>query len=234
MKLAQKIRIFPSKEQEHVLWTLSEKCRLLYNFALAERIENWQQNKDKPKEERHYIGYLDQSRTLPSLKEKYPEYKWVYSKVLQTTLKKLDSNYKSFFALWKKGDKTAKPPRFRGKKHFITLCYNQSGFKLQENLITFSHRHPSKTVLEFEFPPHLIPEGRIKQVEIFFDNNQWFVSISYEVEVPEYNDNHFYQAIVATETGGKPTLRHHGLSWLDSPISKTRVSNRRTECGDPY
>ncbi|MBY9005181.1 MAG: helix-turn-helix domain-containing protein, partial [Candidatus Lokiarchaeota archaeon] len=44
MKLTQKIRIIPSKEQKHVLWILSEKYRLLYNFALAERIENCQQN----------------------------------------------------------------------------------------------------------------------------------------------------------------------------------------------
>ncbi|MBY9007417.1 MAG: helix-turn-helix domain-containing protein [Candidatus Lokiarchaeota archaeon] len=28
-----------------MFWVLSEKCRLLYNFALAERIENWHQNK---------------------------------------------------------------------------------------------------------------------------------------------------------------------------------------------
>ena len=83
-------------------------------------------------------------------------------------LKKLDANYKSFFALWKKGDKDAKPPQFKGKKHFTTFCYNQSGFKLQGNSIAFSHRHPSKTVLEFELPSHRIPEGKIKQVEIFY------------------------------------------------------------------
>jgi putative transposase len=34
MKLTQKIRIFPTPEQEIVLWKLSEKCRLIYNFAL--------------------------------------------------------------------------------------------------------------------------------------------------------------------------------------------------------
>ncbi|MBY9005258.1 MAG: hypothetical protein KGD63_00705, partial [Candidatus Lokiarchaeota archaeon] len=56
-------------------------------------------------EKRHYITYSSQSRALPILKEKYPEYRWVYSKVLQTTLKKLDANYQSFFSLWKKRDK---------------------------------------------------------------------------------------------------------------------------------
>ncbi|WP_342766567.1 helix-turn-helix domain-containing protein [Candidatus Borrarchaeum sp.] len=32
MKLTQQIRIFPTPEQEEVLWKLSEKCRLIYNF----------------------------------------------------------------------------------------------------------------------------------------------------------------------------------------------------------
>ena len=194
MKLSQKIRIFPSKEQEKILWILSEKCRLLYNFALVERMENWQQNKDIPKEKRQYNSYLAQSRALPSLKEKYPEYKWVYSKVLQTTIKKLDTNYKSFFSLWKNGDKDARPPRFKGKKYFTTLCYNQSGFKLQKSSVTFSHKHPSNIVLEFEFPSYLIPEGKIKQIELFQSHERWFVSLTHEVKVPEYSDNHLYQA----------------------------------------
>ena len=98
MQLTQKIRIFPSPTQEQVLWALSEKCCLIYNFALAERIENWQKNKDTPNEERTYINYTDQQNNLPSLKDKYPEYKLVYSKVLLMMLKKLDANYKSFFA----------------------------------------------------------------------------------------------------------------------------------------
>ncbi len=99
MELAQKLPIFPTISQEKVLCDLSEKSRLIYYFALAERIENWKENKDKPKEERTYISYVDQQNQLPTIKEKYPEYKWVYSKVLQMTLRKLDSDYKSFKAL---------------------------------------------------------------------------------------------------------------------------------------
>jgi len=97
MLLTQKIQIFPTQEQEKILWDISEKCRLIYNFALAARINNWKQNKDKPKDKKHYITYLGQQNKLPALKKKYPEYKWVYSKVLQLTLKKLDASYKSFF-----------------------------------------------------------------------------------------------------------------------------------------
>ena len=64
MILTQKIRIFPSTNQEDLLWKLSEKCRLIYNFALKERKENWEENKDKKKDERTYITYIFQQNQL--------------------------------------------------------------------------------------------------------------------------------------------------------------------------
>ncbi|MHA1674011.1 MAG: helix-turn-helix domain-containing protein [Promethearchaeota archaeon] len=114
MFLTQKIRIFPTLEQSQLLWILSEKCRLIYNFALSERVDNWKANREKTKEEKTYINYQYQQNQLPSLKKKYFEYKWVYSKVLQSTLKKLDSNFKSFFSLWKNGHVDARIPKFKG------------------------------------------------------------------------------------------------------------------------
>lgn len=86
MLLTRKIRITPTLEQAQVLWALSEKCRLLYNFALAEHRNQWTTNRTKPKTERSYITYIQQQNALPTFKEHYPEYTWVYSKVLQMTL----------------------------------------------------------------------------------------------------------------------------------------------------
>ena len=90
MQLTQQIKIKPTTAQEVVLNTLSEKCRLIYNFALKERKEAFK-NKLKG------INYIKQQNDLPKLKTKYPEYSWVYSKVLQYTLRTLDADYKSFF-----------------------------------------------------------------------------------------------------------------------------------------
>ena len=196
MYLTQKIRIYPTLEQSQVLWILSEKCRLIYNFALHERMDNWKANKDKPKEEKIYINYQFQQNQLPLLKHEYPEYKWVYSKVLQSTLKKLDGNFKSYFALWKNGDSNARIPNFKGKRYFTTLCYNQSGFKLRGNQITFSHKHPSKTSLAFQLGFTIPVDSKVKQVEIYIDSvKRWFVSITYQIEEKEYVDNGKYQAI---------------------------------------
>jgi putative transposase len=196
MYLTQKIRIFPALEQAQVLWRLSEKCRLIYNFALEERMENWKANREKSKDEKTYINYQFQQNQLPALKKQYPEYKWVYSKVLQSTLKKLDANFKSFFALWKNGHTDARTPHFKGNKYFTTLCYNQSGFKLKGNQITFSHKHPSKTPLTFQLGFMIPVDNIVKQVELYLDAlKRWFVSITYQIEEKEYVDNGKYQAI---------------------------------------
>lgn len=194
--MTRRIRVFPTREQEQVLWDLSEKCRLIYNFGLTERVNRWKENKEKPKEERKYITYVKQQNDLPSIKKQYPEYKWVYSKVLQMTLRKLDANFKSFFGLLKNGHTDARPPKFLPKSRFMTLCYNQSGFNIVENTISFSHGHPSGVPLEFDLK--WLPEinRMIKQVEILRDHrHRFFVTITHEVEVPKYKDNGLYQAI---------------------------------------
>lgn len=196
MQLTQKIKIEPTEEQKEVLASLSEICRLLYNFSLKERKKNWQKNKNKPREKREHITYTDQQNKLSLLKKKYPKYKWVYSKVLQMTLRKLNADYKSFFSLWK-GNEKARLPKYKGKKYFTTLCYNQSGFKITNGKIKFSHNHPQKTPLVFNIPKKFdFEDKKVKQVEIFRDEfkSEYYVCVSYEVEVPEYEDNGKYQA----------------------------------------
>ncbi|MFX0050108.1 MAG: RNA-guided endonuclease InsQ/TnpB family protein [Candidatus Hodarchaeota archaeon] len=140
--LTRRFTINPTKEQVSTLCELANVCRLLYNHALAERkffYDNYQLS----------LSYKEQQNALPSLKRIYPLYQQVYSKVLQMTLKKLDNAFKAFFGLQKNGEKTARPPSFRGRSYFFTLCYNQSGFKISEKSIQFSHNHPSGVPLKF-------------------------------------------------------------------------------------
>lgn len=103
------------------MWDLAEKNRLVYNFALAERQRVYEIEKNKPKDQRKYITYQDQQNQLPALKKQFPEYKWVYSKVLQMTLRKLDANFKSFFGLLKNGHTDAHPLPVRLRYHLILI-----------------------------------------------------------------------------------------------------------------
>jgi putative transposase len=195
MQLTAKIRIYPTEEQIEVLWILSEKCQSIYNIALADRKDAWHNDQRS-------VKFAEQCLKLTEFKKKNPEYSVVYSKVQQAILKKLDANYRSFFALRKNGDYKAKPPNFRSRKYFQTIPYNQSGFKilrtLYGNRIIFSH-NVNNISLDFgidkTFP-------NIKQVEIFNDDplhgkGKFFISVVYDVIPEPYVDNGCYQAIDA-------------------------------------
>ncbi|MFQ5620843.1 MAG: hypothetical protein ACE5FT_03295 [Candidatus Nanoarchaeia archaeon] len=93
--------------------------QITIQLALYDKILAIEQKKEN-------ISYITQQNSLPSLKRKYPEYSWVYSKVLQPTLRMLDANFKSFFALKKKQNQKVSLPRYRGKRYFTPLIYNQS------------------------------------------------------------------------------------------------------------
>jgi len=229
MKLTQKIRIFPDSEQEEILWILSEKCRLIYNFALTERIDSWR-NKGE------YVSYFKQQNDLPTIKEKYPEYRWVYSKVLQYTLKTLDADYHSFFALIKKGDKKARSPKFKGKKYFTSMVYNQSGFKIDKGFISLSHKHPSKIKLKFKIP-NKFKFDKMHQVFVFMKDEKFFISIIYDRQAKDYIDNKKYQAFdlgIMKHTG--VNLDGKFIEFKNSRVDKywqkrvQEIQSRRDHC----
>ncbi|MBU2638161.1 MAG: helix-turn-helix domain-containing protein, partial [Nanoarchaeota archaeon] len=186
MQLTQQIKIEPSPSQEIVLQALSEKCRLIYNFALKERKEAFGQGIKG-------VNYIKQQNDLPKLKGQFPEYSWVYSKVLQYTLRTLDADYKSFFALHKKGDKNARLPNFKGKNFFTTMTYNQSGVKSGKGWVEFSHKHPIGTKLRFAIPEQFL-FSRIYQASVYRKEKRYFLSIVYDKEEKEFVDNQQYQA----------------------------------------
>jgi putative transposase len=192
MQMAKKVRIYPTKEQVDVLWEISEKCRIVYNIALANRKDTW-------RDEKRPVKYTEQQNKLPDFKDRNPEFKAVYSKVYQGVLKKLDGSYKSTFAKWKKGDYKAKLPKFKGHNYILTLPFNQSGFKVRDGKITFSHEI-NDVKLSFDIG-NIADELNIKQVEISNDNpykarGAFYVTITYDedVKIP-FVDNGKMQAI---------------------------------------
>ncbi|MGC9778043.1 MAG: IS200/IS605 family element transposase accessory protein TnpB [Candidatus Heimdallarchaeota archaeon] len=201
--LSLKIKIHPTIEQQKVLWALAENCRLIYNFALEERKKWWEKNKDLPKKQREKIpSYISQQNQLPCLKKEYPQYQQNYSKTLQMSLRQLNADFKSFYVLKDKGFTNANPPRFKSKKYFTTLFYNQSGFKIKDNHITFTHNYPTKERkkidLTFELQNIDDYSGKnIKQVTIFQNHKskEFHLIIIYEKETKTYKDNNIYQAI---------------------------------------
>lgn len=186
MQLTQKIQIYPTPEQKKVLWDLSNSCRKLYNIALAERIEAYSKGEK--------VSYLTQQNALVLIKKEYSEFSMVYSKVLQMTLRQLDGDYHSFFALRRNGDLKAKLPHFKSHKFFTTMAHNQSGFKIENGCIKLSHKHPSNVPLCFAIPESF-SFGKVCQVVVSQDDTgRFYASVVYEKKTPAYVDNGLYQA----------------------------------------
>ena len=140
------------------------------------------------------ITYQVQQNGLVLTKKAYPEYSVVYSKVLQMTLNQLDSDYRSFFALRRNGDLTARLPHFKGKQFFTTMVYNQSGFRIEHGCIKLSHKHPSGAALCFAIPESF-SFGRVFQVTVFQDEQErYFVSVVCEAKALPFVDNGLFQA----------------------------------------
>src|SRR5258707_10323509 len=106
MMKAFKYRIYPTRKQRETLQFTLDCNRELYNAALEERKEAYRMSKMS-------INFKQQSAQLPEIKELRPEYKEIYSQVLQDTLHRVDKAFKAFFKRCKEG-KTPGFPRFQG------------------------------------------------------------------------------------------------------------------------
>ncbi|MFX0163106.1 MAG: RNA-guided endonuclease InsQ/TnpB family protein [Candidatus Hodarchaeota archaeon] len=182
--ISYKFRLYPSPEQEkRLLWTL-EKCRFVYNKML----EGLNQQQHRP-------NWLKLQNSIPALKEKNPELKKVYSKVLQYESYRLFSNLRALARLKKNGKKVGKL-RFKGKGWFKTFTYNQSGFKIIETGKRYDLLHLSK-MGDIKIRMHRkVKEGKgkrkgegkekIKQVTVKrYCSGRWYAFVCCEQTVPD-------------------------------------------------
>lgn len=107
---AFRYRLNPNKAQQAALFNQLRLCRQLYNGALEERIGAYKKAKITR-------NYYDQANLLGEIKEALPEYKGVYSQVLQDVLKRIEKAYKAFFRRLGAGEK-AGFPRFQGRDRY--------------------------------------------------------------------------------------------------------------------
>src|SRR5690348_2151413 len=98
-------KLRPTRDQEAKLATTLETCRLLYNRALAERKEAWEQ-------ERRSVTFAAQCAALPAQKRENSYLPAVHSQVLQNVVRRLDRSFENYFRRVKIGER-AGYPRFK-------------------------------------------------------------------------------------------------------------------------
>ena len=166
MPKAFKYRLYPTTQQVGQLDQILQLCRFLYNCMLQQRIWCFKAGKS--------VGKFDQLNELPQIKAEFPEYKTVFSQVLQDVGVRLEKAYQNFFRRVKAGD-TPGFPRFKGKNWYDSFTYTQSGFSFVEGKLRLSKIGDIKTKL------HRALEGKVKTCTILWKNGKYYVSFSCEV-----------------------------------------------------
>jgi putative transposase len=168
-----KYRLYPTKAQKQLLADTLESCRVLYNCALEQRKIAFRQFKVS-------VRRLDQQSQLLEIKEYFPEYKSVYSQVLQEVVLRVDKAFQNFFRRVKTNEKPGYP-RFKGRGWYDSFTYPQSGFSLSDNRKGNQKLRLSK-IGKVKVRLHRAIKGNIKTCTIKRELNNWYVCFSCEIE----------------------------------------------------
>jgi len=193
---AFKYRLYPTKKQEQKLfWTLA-RCRELYNAALSEWKDAYQQYERRQllvntetgqviaaqmvaRQRVRKVSYYEQKRDLPEIKDLREEYRDIHSQVLQDVLLRLKRAFDGFFRRVEQGQDPGFP-RFQGRNRYTSFTYPQAG--------GFSITHDNRVCLSkigsIKGKFHRPIEGTPKTCTIKYEAGQWYAVFSCEVEQP--------------------------------------------------
>ncbi len=168
MQRTYRFRLYPTAEQREKIQFTLERCRLLYNRLLSERIVAY-------KEDTRSLSYYTQKKTLPERKKGIPTLKEVHSQVLQHVVERLDKTYQAFFQRVKKG-KTSGFPRFKPESRYHSFTYPQSGFSLEGRYLKLSK------IGLVRIRSHRQMEGVVKTCSIVQKNGKYYACLVCEVQ----------------------------------------------------
>ncbi|MCP3746670.1 transposase [Paenibacillus sp. A3M_27_13] len=164
MLIAFKYRLYPTKQQKVAIHFTLERCRLLYNRLLAERVIAY-------KAEGKSLNYYDQASTFNERKQYVPALKQVYSQVLQDVAKRLDKAFQAFFRRVKSGEAPGFP-RFKPEQRYDSFTYPQGGHTINGNKLRLSKIGDVKIKL------HRLPQGKVKTCTITAKNGKYYACFS--------------------------------------------------------
>lgn len=161
-----KYRLYPNKEQEQILARYFGSVRFVYNYFLAERKKQYDENGKSD-------NYYAQAKTLTLLK-KQEDFDWlkeINSQTLQYSLRCLETAYTNFFS------GRAKFPRFKAKKH-------GGSFSVPQNCsIENSKIYIPKFKQGIKIKEHRTFQGNVRNMTISMTpSGKYYVSILSEVE----------------------------------------------------
>lgn len=201
-----KVRLYPTKEQEQLMWKHVGSCRFIWNWMLAKQEELYKQG------EKH-LSAFDMINLLTPLK-KQDEHLWlneISKATLQTVCKDLNESYQRFFK------KTSGFPKFKSRKKSkpkFPIRTERFYFKDDKFLnIEKIGKLKYKTDFLFEYGrgKHKLTNARVSYI-----NGKWMLSFGMECEnqVRELNDISMgidlgVKDLAIVEYNGKPLVFHN-------------------------
>ena len=178
--LTTKSNLKLNKQYFSIIDELAFRVKNLYNSALYEIYNHYDSDKA-------YLNYNSMDKKMKNHESNF-SYRKLNAQMSQQTLKKLDKNYSSFFALLNKKknndyDKPIDKPKFLPKDGRKELIFSSDSFRIKEGKILLSVPKDIKEqykikFLEFQLPPY-IKDKEIKYIEIIPSNGRYSMSIVY-------------------------------------------------------
>lgn len=166
-----KIRLYPTKEQEQLMWKHIGACRYIWNYMLAYQEAAYERG------EKHLTAF-DMINLLKPLKND-GEHEWLYevsNTSLQKICKDLDEAYKRFF------QKKSGFPRFKSRKR------SKPAFPISEERLYFADekyvqvQKLGRVKYKTDFDLLLGRGHKFSNARVSFVNGKWILSFSMECE----------------------------------------------------
>ena len=218
-----KCKLHPKKRHIQYFEQNIGSCRWVYNHCLQYCIDHYDRNKDKPKEEQERRpGAYDLQGLLPALKKDHEWLKLVDSQALKYSAAMVDQAFKNFFRRLKSGEKPGFPrfkSKYRSRPSFTLtqgayIDYGDNYVKLPK----IGNLKIDKTNFN---PPADSIKSRVKRATISRSpSGNYYISILFEDDRQEPEENHQYKRITALDLGIKHLFRADNLDkrWnIESP-----------------
>lgn len=168
-----RIRIYPTKEQEIIIWKHINASRFIWNYMLELQEENYKNGVK-------YIGEFDMNRLVTKLK-KQSDYTWlneVSSVTLQRSCADLNFAYKRFF-------NGLGHPRFKSKKTskkaYPTDCVH---FYFIDGMVKICKLGLVKYKSDFNLPNGR--QNKFQNVRVSYEDGKYMIAFSMEVDSQDY------------------------------------------------
>ena len=208
---AIKVRLYPTKYQEELMFKSAGVARFSYNWGLA-FLNNYYEENNKSLS----IGDLRKEFTKLRNREEYTWLKEVSSEIPQQALKDLGESFKKFF------DKQSSYPKFKKKgKCEISFFHLNNKFIAEDNYIKIEKIGYVKMKDEGRLPVGNYKKDKIKVLNprVKFSGKFWYLSLALEVE--DKLNNKLTDVIVGVDLGIKDLAI---VSNIDKPFKNINKS----------